>query len=216
MSSKGILFDLDGTLWDSSAEVAEAWSRCIEEKTDRPERVTQSDLRGLMGKTLEAIAAEMFPTLPQTEQIRLIRLCEDSEMEYLLTHKPIFFKGEEALLRLLEKDYRLAIVSNCQEGYIEIYLGHCGYPELFCDFESAGATGLSKGGNIQLVMQRNGIDDCIYVGDTRGDELAAREAGVKFIHAAYGFGKAEAPDGVINDISELAAEARRLFGEDKR
>lgn len=213
MSSKGILFDLDGTLWDSSAEVAEAWNRAIEEQTDRPERFTVSDIRGFMGKTLEAIAAEMFPTLPKEEQIRLIIMCEDYEQEHLKNHKPRFFEGEEELLRQLAGDYRLAIVSNCQEGYIELFLDHCGYPELFCDFESAGATGLSKGGNIRLVMERQGIDECIYVGDTRGDELAAREAGVHFIHAAYGFGKVEAPDGTITDLSQLPAEAARLFGK---
>lgn len=212
MSSKGILFDLDGTLWDSSAEVVEAWNRCIEEQTDRPERFTVADMRGFMGKTLEAIAAEMFPSLPQEEQIRLILMCEDYEQAHLKKHKPRFFDREEELLRELEKEYRLAIVSNCQEGYIELFLGHCGWPELFCDFESAGATGLSKGGNIRLVMQRNGIDECIYVGDTRGDELASQEAGVKFIHAAYGFGKAEAPDAVIGSLAELKAAAEKLFG----
>ena len=42
------------------------------------------------------------------------------------------------------------------------------------------------------------------------DEEAARAAGIPFIHAAYGFGSAEAPDGVIRDITELPEIIRRF------
>ncbi len=211
MGRKAILFDLDGTLWDSSAEVVEAWDRCIEERTDRPERFTVADMRGFMGKTMEAIAAEMFPSLPAEEQLRIILMCEEYEQEYLKTHRPRFFENEEALLRELGKEYFLGVVSNCQAGYIELFLGHSGFADVFSDHECAGATGLSKGENIRLVMERNGIDECIYVGDTRGDELASQEAGVKFVHAAYGFGKAETPDAVINDLADLNPTAQKLF-----
>ena len=41
------------------------------------------------------------------------------------------------------------------------------------------------------------------MGDIEKDEIASREAGVKFIHAAYGFGKAVSPDYTINRFSEL-------------
>ena len=41
-------------------------------------------------------------------------------------------------------------------------------------------------------------------------EEAARAAGIPFIHAAYGFGEAERPDGVIRDITELPEKIRRF------
>ena len=211
--TNAILFDLDGTLWDSSEQVVSAWNKCIEDKTDRPERFTVADMHGFMGKTLDVIAAEMFPSISKQEQLKIIRQCFVYEEEYIRAHRPRFFENEQEILTSLSKKYRLAIVSNCQVGYIELFMGHCGYPDLFCDFESAGATGLTKGQNIRLVMQRQGIDRCIYVGDTRGDELAAREAGVTFIHAAYGFGTADAPDGVINSLEELPLKAEKLFNE---
>ena len=209
--TKGIFFDLDGTLWDSSAIVAEAWSRCIEEKTDRPERVTADDLKSYMGKTLDVIASLIFPSLPPEEQMRIMRMCYVYEEEFIRKNRPAFFEGEEEVLRALSKEYKLAVVSNCQVGYIELYMDHCGWPELFCDFESAGNTGLSKGQNIRLVMERQGIDKCVYLGDTAGDEQASREAGVPFIHAAYGFGTPEAPDASIHSLSELAAAATALI-----
>ena len=209
--TKGILFDLDGTLWDSSEIVAEAWNACIAEKTDRPERITAKDMKSYMGKTLDVIAAMIFPTLPAEEQMRIIKMCFVYEEEYIRRRKPRFFDREREILEALSKDYKLAVVSNCQVGYIELYMGHCGFPELFCDFESAGNTGLSKGQNIRLVMERQGIDKCVYVGDTAGDEEASREAGVPFIHAAYGFGTPEAPDASIHSLDELAEAAAGLI-----
>ena len=208
--TKGILFDLDGTLWDSSEIVADAWNTCIAEKTDRPERITVDQLKSYMGKTLDVIASLMFPALPPEEQLRIIRMCFVYEEEHIKKHRPRFFDREQEILEALSKDYKLAVVSNCQVGYIELYMGHCGFPELFCDFESAGNTGLSKGQNIRLVMERQGIDRCVYVGDTAGDEQASREAGVPFIHAAYGFGTPEAPDASIASLNELAEAAERL------
>lgn len=209
--TKGILFDLDGTLWDSSAIVADAWNKCIEEKTDRPERVTVADLKSYMGKTLDVIASLMFPSLPPEECMRIMRMCFNYEEEHIKKNRPFFFEREQEILEALSKEYKLAVVSNCQVGYIELYMGHCGFPELFCDFESAGNTGLSKGQNIRLVMERQGIDKCVYVGDTAGDEEASREAGVPFIHAAYGFGTPTAPDASISSLGELADAAAKLI-----
>ena len=208
---KGILFDLDGTLWDSSAEVTEAWNTCLREKTDRPEQFTVADMHRFMGKTLDVIAAMMFPALPQEEQLRLIAMCEDTEQEYLTAHPAPLMPDSRAVLQALAQEYALGIVSNCQEGYIEIYLHQCGFAGLFCDFESAGKTGLSKGQNIRLVMERQGITDCIYVGDTQGDADAAKEAGVPFVHAAYGFGKVDACAAALASLKDLPSAAALLL-----
>lgn len=209
---KGILFDLDGTLWDSSAEVVAAWNQCMREQVHRPEQFTLDDMHNFMGRTLEAIAAMMFPALPQAEQLRIIRLCTAAEHEYLLTHFPRLYPDECDIMRQLAKDYALGIVSNCQSGYIEIYLGQIGFADAFSDIECAGNTGLSKGQNIRLVMERQGITDCIYLGDTQGDADAAKEAGIPFIHAAYGFGRVDACAAAIDDIRRLPETAARIFG----
>lgn len=207
---KGILFDLDGTLWDSSAEVTEAWNEAILAQ-GRTEQFTVADMHNFMGRTLEAIAAMMFPAEPQNEQIRLILACEDNEYKYLRAHKAQIFDREYETLKALSQEYALGIVSNCQDGYIEIFLDQCGFPQLFCDHECAGVTGLTKGQNIRLVMQRQGIEQCVYLGDTQGDADAAREAGIPFIHAGYGFGHVDAADAVIRNITELPAAAGKLL-----
>ena len=67
----------------------------------------------------------------------------------------------------------------------------------------SGRTGMDEGRNIKLIMERNGIDNAVYVGDTEGDENAARYAGIPFIWASYGFGKAKSPDKVIRSIKDI-------------
>lgn len=208
--SKGILFDLDGTLWDSSATVIASWNECIAKNTDLGLTFTQEQMRSYMGKTLDKIGDLMFPMLPPEERLRLIKLCSEYENEYLGTHSSYIFPGERETLEKLRGEYFLAIVSNCQDGYIQRFLEQCGFGELFDDFECAGRTGLDKGGNIRLVIERNHLGKTVYLGDTDLDGEAARKAGIPFIHAGYGFGKPDDFDARITDITELPAAVERV------
>ena len=54
-------------------------------------------------------------------------------------------------------------------------------------------------------MERHGLRRPVYVGDTHMDERSARQAGCAFIHAAYGFGDAEAPDAAAQSPAEITA-----------
>ena len=69
---------------------------------------------------------------------------------------------------------------------------------------------MDKGSNIKLIMERNGIKNAVYIGDTEGDERASRAAGIPFIYAAYGFGKAIQPDAVIAKITELPERVKEI------
>ena len=88
-------------------------------------------------------------------------------------------------------------------GYIEAFYKSHGLEKYFTDYENPGRTGLSKGENIKLVIERNNLKKPVYVGDTNGDYLATKVAGIPFIHAKYGFGKIEDQVIEINDIREL-------------
>ena len=53
---KGILFDLDGTLWDSAEGVADSWNDELAQM-GRPERCDAAWVHGIMGKTMDVTAA---------------------------------------------------------------------------------------------------------------------------------------------------------------
>ena len=76
----------------------------------------------------------------------------------------------------LAKEYDLYIVSNCQDGYVPAFLKAHEMETFVKDIEMSGRTGKDKGYNIKLLMERNGVEDACFVGDTDGDEKAARFA----------------------------------------
>ena len=133
------------------------------------------------------------------------------ENHYLLAHPGILYPEAREIMARLSRQYGLYIVSNCQCGYIEVLLKSCSLREYVRDIECYGNTGLPKGDNIRMVMQRNHLDRCFYVGDTHMDEEAAGVAGIPFVHAAYGFGRAERPAGSIESLSQLPVLAKKLL-----
>ncbi len=100
-----------------------------------------------------------------------------------------YYSELENTLKILVEKYQLFIVSNCQAGYVEIFLNYHRLSKYIKDFESAGNTNMPKSENILSIMKRNNINFAIYVGDTIGDYIASEKANIKFIYANYGFGK---------------------------
>ncbi|MBR2823351.1 MAG: HAD family hydrolase [Clostridia bacterium] len=200
---KGILFDLDGTLWDSREAVALSWNIALE-RMGRPERCTAEWVGARMGKTMDAFAAELFPGEEPEDGKRMLAECMAEENEYVRHHGGILVEGlEETLKALKEKGLFLAIVSNCQEGYIEAFLEYHRLGKYIDDTENFGRTGQEKDANIRLVVERNHLDEAVYLGDTQGDYDAAAKAGVPFLHAAYGFGSVPEGTPALADIRLL-------------
>ncbi|MCM1023992.1 MAG: HAD family hydrolase [Prevotella sp.] len=208
----GIIFDLDGTLWDSSEQVAVSWSEALAHRSETDRRVTGKDMRGFMGKTMEVIAELMLPELEPSLRIEIMHECERTEQEYLEKHGGVLFPNLERELERLGGLAKLFIVSNCQSGYIETFLGYHKLGKYFADFECPGGTGLAKAENIRIIMERNGIDKAVYVGDTQGDLDASGAAGVPFIHAAYGFGNVDGEVPEAKSFSEVYAAAKAVLG----
>ena len=62
----GIIFDMDGTIWDSRETIVKAWND--ELKAQGIDRViTVSELTGYMGLTMDAIAEGIFPDKKYSE-----------------------------------------------------------------------------------------------------------------------------------------------------
>ncbi len=201
---KILLFDLDGTLWDSSQEVADSWNVILREQLPEIKTLTKEDIMSVMGKTMEEIAQTVLAGYQGENARQVFKNCEIYENEYLTEHGAVLFPNvRETLEHLRESGYDMAVVSNCQSGYINAFYTSMKMSDLFCDMEEWGNTGKTKAENIRLVMERNHYSKAVYIGDTVKDEKAAKDAQIPFIHAAYGFGTAEAADAVIHSIDEL-------------
>lgn len=205
MKFDSIIFDLDGTLWDSRQSVCESWACVL--RRDYPDLPvpTAEEFGRQMGKLLPDIGKALFPGLSEEENLTLVDKCCDYENEYLAEKGGILFEGLEDTLAALSEKYKLIIVSNCQGGYIEAFFAAHGLEKYFTDHCCCGDTGLQKADNIKVVIERGGLTSPVYVGDTALDSTSAAEAGVPFIWASYGFGQPERYDAKLSSITELPA-----------
>lgn len=199
----GIIFDVDGTLWDSTEVVAKSWNQVLSQHTDIPPTLTAEGITYLFGKTMDVICAELFPSLSVEEQTRLGTLCFAYENELLKKEPGILYEGVTETLRALSEKYNLYIVSNCQCGYVEVLLETTGLGRYIKDHLCYGDTLLPKSKTIQKLMERNQLTDVIYIGDTIGDYNACMDANISFIYAEYGFGEAPDAKQSIQKIGEL-------------
>ncbi len=203
MKKIGILFDLDGTLWDSSEAVIEAWNEVIDKQPDFHKKGTVEDMTKLMGKTMDEIAVLFFDTVSKERAMELMTMCTDHENDYIREHGGVLMPHLEETLKKLSEKYFLAVVSNCQRGYIEAFMEFHKLEQYFSDHEDFGTTQLPKGDNIRLVVERNQLDKAYYVGDILGDYTATKAAGLPFIHAAYGYGEVPEADYRIESFDKL-------------
>lgn len=199
---KGVIFDLDGTLWNSIREVGIAWNDMFV-KYGVGITLTPEMMKITMGRTVPEIGEAMLSHIGLPRRQEILDACCEEENRRLNLYGGDLYDGVEELLPELMKRFELFIVSNCQDGYIESFLTHHGTAGYFRDTECIGRTGLHKAGNIRLIAERNGLDRAVYVGDTERDMRAAHEAGVPFIHAAYGFGSGFESEYRINSFREL-------------
>lgn len=208
-----ILFDLDGTLWDSGETVIAAWNDVLISLGMEKYTKTVDDMHSYMGKTLPAIAEMVMPDIPEKRRMEILNACCEEEQKRLAVTGGKLYPQLEETLQKLSESYFLGIISNCQCGYIETFLDAHNMAKYFSDTECNGGTGLTKGENIRLVIERNGIDRAVYVGDTLMDMQAADQAGVPFIHAAYGFGKPDRETESISEIGEIISVAEKILSK---
>ena len=223
MKKRGVIFDMDGTVWDSAENVAKSWTEKIHEAGYTDKGVTREDIQGVMGKPMDVIADILFPyTEKGPERDKLRRSCETYEVEYLREHGGILYDRVIGTWKVLKKmGYHIYIVSNCQSGYIEAFLDHYHIPygletDLIEDIECYGNNGLQKDENIRLLVERNKLDKACYVGDIQSDYEATMKAGLPFIHARYGFGSIDADVPGIDAFCELTTVVPEVIGYDKR
>lgn len=202
----GIIFDLDGTMWDTRKPICEAWN-IILSRHEEIHRVPieEADLNDCMGLPMYDIAAKLFPNEAESVRNALMDELCTFENGYLAERGGILYPKLAETLYALSQKYPLYIVSNCQDGYIESFLTAHLMSDFFKDTECWGRTFLPKGESNKILMERNGLKNPVYVGDTSGDAKSAEDAGIDFIYAAYGFGDVSQDRYVakIDSFSEL-------------
>ena len=204
MNYESLIFDIDGTLWDSRALVAEGYNIQLKKEGLEHLCVTAEDLKPLFGKVMTEIADVILASIDPKDRYDLMERCMDTENKYLFENEcRIGYPGILETVKELSKTYRLFIVSNSQCGYPELCISKLGLTPYIEGHLCFGDTGTSKGQTIRTLTEKHGIKSCAYVGDTQGDYVATKDAGIDFIWADYGFGKPESCQATIHSFKEL-------------
>ena len=201
---ESLIFDIDGTLWDSRALVAEGYNLQLHrEGLDRLFTNAEA-LKPLFGKVMTEIGDALFGEFPPEVRYPLMERCMETENRYLQENPcRIGYPGVRETLTELAKSHRLFIVSNSQQGYPELCIRKLGLTELITGHLCFGDTGTDKGTTIRRLLEQYHIASAAYVGDTQGDMEATYAAGLPFVWADYGFGTPEKYDYRISSIGDL-------------
>ncbi|MBD1394502.1 HAD family hydrolase [Mucilaginibacter glaciei] len=198
-----IIFDLDGTLWDSTDTITSAWQAALNQAPYMKDEVMTSErVRSITGMTYDKIFETLFPFLNDAQRAEVKQLCSVSELEILHKQGGTLYPLLKETLNYLGKKYKLYIVSNCQSGYIELFLDLNQMHPHFLAHQCFGTKGNPKADNIKDIVNDHNLKAPVYVGDTMGDYEAAAKAGVPFIFASYGFGVVES--GQVATIDNFA------------
>ena len=196
-----IIFDLDGTLWDSTGNVALAWEAARKQVDYVVEPITVERVKSITGMAYDVIFEVLLPDLDVEKRNYFKAVCAQSEIDTLYAIGGDLYPGLADAIKKLAGKYKLYIVSNCQSGYIETFLSHCPVAEYFLAHQCYGTKGQPKAENIKDIVSDHQLESPVYIGDTMGDYTSATKAGVPFIFADYGFGKVD--DGQVATISSL-------------
>lgn len=206
MQYESLIFDIDGTLWDSRARVAEGYNIQLRREGLGHLAVDAEDLRPLFGRVMTDIADVILATVPAPQRYEIMDRCMQTENEYLAECECDFgYPGVRETMAALSRNHRLFIVSNAQQGYPELCIRKLGLEPYIQGHMCFGDTGKPKGDTILALMAKHNIPSAVYIGDTQGDLEATERAGIPFIFAAYGFGDPQRWDQKIDSIRDLEA-----------
>lgn len=204
MKFESLIFDIDGTLWDTRGLVAEGYNEQLCSEGLDHLQVRVEDLTPLFGKVAKDLADVLFASVPEEGRMPLMERCMNHEIEYLWKNEcRVGYAGVKETLEKLSEKYRLFIVSNSQCGYPEVCIEKLGITHLIQGHLCFGDTLTCKGETIKKLMADHGITSACYVGDTQGDADAAAMAGIPFVYCAYGFGQVQEYWKSIDEFEQL-------------
>lgn len=208
--NKGIIFDLDGTLWEVTQATYDSVNR-IAQKYNLGE-INLETVKRMFGKNTLDSARLCFPQFDDEKAIELLHEGSESMNKELAQTGGNLYPNLEETLKELSNEYLLFIVSNSGHiEYIDAFLDSSGLRKYFKDYIAASALKITKEAGIRKIIDDYKLEKAVYVGDTDKDQEAAIEADVPFIHARYGFVENLESEWSINSIDEITKVVKNLL-----
>lgn len=212
-----ILFDLDGTLIDSVPDLASAVNHMLDAL--HREIFSEDTIRYWVGNGAQVLVKRALSGQTEIDENLDQRLFEKA-LEIFLT-----FYGQNlcidtvtypnvttTLHALKEKKYRLGIVTNKPFDFVSPILEGLGLDGVFEFWLGGDSLDKKKPDPLPLVHAceklQISVDQCVMVGDSKNDILAANACVMQSVGVTYGYNYGEEigihnPTFIIDDFSEL-------------
>lgn len=208
-----IVFDFDDTLADTLNVQVEAWLTAVTEAVEHDgcaleyldpsiqhafhdKRELFREIKRIFAEEqmADAIQKKIFSRLPAAESGKILESVKSrrSLVRTTLTReKAKLFKGAAAMLKLLQEDYQLSVVSATSESLVRHILRENGVLPCFSDIfgkhgpKEGWENVESKSEQLIQLSKKTGapLERIVFVGDSKGDYKAARQLKMKFIEA---------------------------------
>ncbi len=201
MEYDSIIFDLDGTLWNTLTACTNGWNDGLK-SLGIPQSITTNDLKKVVGNPWNICAEILFPDLIK-KHTNLFKILDSFEQKAIKSKGGIFYEGMIDAITKLSKNYRLFLISNCQEWYLNRFFKQSQIQKSFQDYDCFGISQKSKSEMIKNIIAKHSLKRPVYIGDTTGDQNAAKLAEIDFVHAAWGYGEVENKCLSFNSFADL-------------
>ena len=194
----GILWDLDGTLLDTLADLTDALNYAMTQ-FGYPHR-TMEDVRRFIGNGARRLIALSVPEGADVDAVlQVYKTYYDAHCQ--IKTKP--YAGIPEALAVLGEKYPMAVVSNKPDSAVKPLCARY-FPGIFARGESVDCPRKPAPDMLFKTMEAIGVERCVYVGDSEVDVLTAKNAGVPVLSVLWGF----------RDRKEIEAEGGQHFCDD--
>lgn len=190
-----VLFDLDGTLLDTLADLHDAVNYALDRHGYPPR--TLEEVRCFVGNGAARLLALAVPEGADPAPVL------ETFQTYYRTHCQIKtgpYPGIMDALAVLGEKYPLAIVSNKPDAAVKTLCAEL-FPGIYARGEDADCPRKPDPAMVRKAMTAIGATNCVYVGDSEVDVATARNAGVPCVSVTWGF----------RTVAELTAADAEIF-----
>ena len=180
-----IIFDLDGTLFETELTVSRAVNRACADLGLAPPDPSRT-LAGI-GLTGSDFVLSIASNLDSEATRQLDDLIGRYEREAIRDIGRLFPRVTEMLHDLKTSGHKLAVCSNGSRGYIDLVLSTTGVARFFDHIRGADS-GRGKAAEIADLVRQTGSRNAVFVGDRLSDFEAARANRIPSIGVSYGYG----------------------------
>ena len=180
----GILFDLDGTLLDTLADLTDATNYALAQFGYPPRSL--EEVRRAVGN---GAANQIRCCAPAGTAEAVIQEILSLYKPYYTAHCQIKtrpYDGIPEALAAIRENYPVAIVSNKPDSAVKALCADY-FPGIYALGETPDCPRKPAADMVKKAMDAIGVDSCIYVGDSEVDVLTAGNAGVPCIAVLWGF-----------------------------